>query len=92
MSCGPEISNMYMEGSVLKVRCSDAQRISLETHGRKAFAVVAADEPLRGAEFNLENFFSMVDRNDPNVFVYVTVTAPDGSYATTRAFYLNELI
>ena len=29
---------------------------------------------------------------DPNACVYVTVTALDGSYATTRAYFLNELI
>ena len=30
--------------------------------------------------------------DDPNAFVYVTVTAADGSYATTRAYFLNELV
>lgn len=92
MSCGPEITDVYMEGNVLKVACSDAQRINLESHGRMAKVVIADDVPLQEAEFDLENFFSQVDRNDPNVYVYVTVTASDGSYATTRAFYLNELI
>ena len=90
MSCGPEITSLYMEGKVLKVTCSDAQRISLETHGRMARNVLAGDEPLREAEFDLEPIFTKVD-GDPNAFVYITVTAPDGSYATTRAFYLNEL-
>jgi len=92
MSCGPQINDIYMEGNVLKVACSDAQCIRVETHGRMARTVVAADEPLREAELNLETFFSKVDRDDPNVFIYITVTAPDGTYATTRAFYLNELI
>ena len=92
MSCGPQINDIYMEGTVLKVTCSDAQCIRVETHGRMARTVVAADEPLREAELNLETFFSKVDRDDPNVFIYITVTAPDGTYATTRVFYLNELI
>ena len=92
MSCGPEITDLYMEGNVLKVTCSDAQRINLESHGRMAKVVIADDVPLREAKFDLETFFSQVNPDDPNVYVYVTVTASDGSYATTRAFYLNELI
>ena len=92
MSCGPEITELTIEGDVLKVTCSDAQRINLETYGRMAKVVLAANEPLREAEFDLEKFFSNVDCDDPNVFVYVTVTALDGSYATTRAYFLNELI
>jgi len=92
MSCGPEITSLRVEGNVLKVTCSNAQRINLETHGRMAQVVFATDEPLREAEFDLEKFFSNVDCDDPNVFVYVTVTALDGSYATTRAYFLNELI
>ena len=92
MSCGPEITSLCVEGNVLKVTCSDAQRINLETHGRMAQVVFATDEPLREAEFDLEKFFSNVDCDDPNVFVYVTVTALDGSYATTRPYYLKDLL
>ena len=91
MSCGPEITNLRVEGDVLKVTCSDAQRINLETHGRMAQVVFATDEPLREAEFNLDTFFSRVG-GDPDAFVYVTVTAPDGSYATTRPYYLKDLL
>jgi hypothetical protein len=91
MSCGPEITGLCIEGDVLKVTCSDAQRINLETHGRMAQVILAANEPLREAEFNLGTFFSRVD-GDPNAFVYVTVTAPDGSYATTRPYYLKDLL
>jgi len=92
MSCGPEITDICVEGNVLKVTCSDARQIRLETHGRMAKTVVAEDEPLQEAEFDLERFFSKVDRDDPNAFVYITVTAPDGSYAATRAFFLNEIL
>ena len=91
MSCGPEITAIYMEGNVLKVTCSDAQRINLETHGRMAQVVFAKDEPLREAEFDLDTFFSRVD-GDPGAFVFLTVTAPDGSYATTRPYYIKDLL
>jgi len=90
MSSGPEITRLYVEGDVLKVTCSDAQRITMETHGRMAKAVIAEDEPLREAEFSLDRFFTKTS-GDPDAFIYITVTAPDGSYATTRAYYMNEL-
>ena len=91
MSCGPEITDLYMEGNVLKVTCSDAQRVNLETQGRMAQVVLAEDAPLREAEFDLGTFFSRVD-GDPDAFVFLTVTAPDGSYATTRPYYLKDLL
>lgn len=91
MSCGPEITDLCMEGNMLKVTCSDAQRIQVETHGRMARAAVAEDKPLREAEFDLEKYISAVEDN-PNAFIYVTVTAPDGSYATTRPYYIKDLL
>ena len=91
MSCGPEITSLYMEGNVLKITCSDAVRINLETHGRQARMAFTKDEPLREAEFDLTDLFAKIE-NDNNPFIYLTVTAKDGSYATTRAFYLKELL
>ena len=91
MSCGPEITSLRVEGNVLKVTCSDAQRINLETHGRMAQVVLATAEPLQEAEFDLDTFFSRVN-GDPAAFIYVTVTAPDGSYAITRPYYLKDLL
>lgn len=91
MSCGPEITSLSIEGDVLKVTCSDAQRIVIETHGRPAQAVNAENEPIREAEFSLDSFFAKIN-GDPEAFIYITVTAPDGSYATTRPYYLNELV
>ena len=92
MSCGPKIKDITVQGDVVKVACSDAQRINLETHGRMAQAVIAEDTPLQEATFSLEKLLSRVDHNDPSVFIYITVTAPDGSYATTRPYYLKDLL
>ena len=91
MSCGPEITNLSVEGNVLKVTCSDAQRITVETHGRPAYAVNAEEEPIQEAEFPLDNFIAKAN-GDSEAFIYITVTAPDGSYATTRPYYLKELM
>jgi hypothetical protein len=91
MSCGPEITDLYLEGNVLKITCSDAQRINVETHARFAKVMVAEDKPLREAEFNLDRFFTKA-QEDPMALFYITVTAPDGTYATTRPYYLKELL
>ena len=91
MSCGPEITDLRIEGNILKVTCSDAQRINMETHGRPAQVVNAEGEPLREAEFPLDNFIAKTN-DDPNALFYITVTAPDGSYATTRPYYLKDLL
>lgn len=91
MSCGPQITGLWVENGVLKISCSDAQRIRMESHGRVAGVVTAQDAPLRGAEFPLDNFLTNYG-DDPNAFVYITVTGPDGSYAVTRAYYRKELL
>ena len=48
-------------------------------------------EPLREAEISLTKFFAQNDGN-PEAFIYITVTAPDGSYAVTRPYYLKDLL
>ena len=91
MSCGPEIAELYVENNVLKVTCSDAQRINMETHCRLAGVVFAQDEPLQEAEFALDHIFAKT-KGDPNAFIYITVTALDGTYAVTRPYYLKDLL
>lgn len=91
MSCGPEITELSVEGNMLKIACSDARQITLETHGRWAKRASAIDENwLHHAEFDLTNFCSRSE-GKPSAYVYLTVTAPDGTYATTRAYYIDEL-
>ena len=90
MSCGPEITDLSFEGTALKVACSDAQSIRMETHGRRADVVVTENEPLREATFQLDKILEKLG-NDPEAFLYITVTAPDGTYAVTRPYYLREL-
>jgi hypothetical protein len=91
MSCGPEISDISMEGNMLKITCSDAKRITLETHGRYAKISNADGENwLNEAQFDLTDFILRAN-GDNNAYVRLTVTAPDGTYACSRAYYLNEL-
>ena len=91
MSCGPQIDTLAVEGSTLKLTCSGAQKVALETYGRFARCVFAGkDALLESAEFDLTPFLEKC-AGDPAAYVYLTVTAPDGSYAVTRAYSLSEL-
>jgi len=91
MSCGPEISSLSIEGNILKLTCSNAKHITLESHGRFARCRTATDENwIQAAEFDLTDFLKKAD-SDPTTYIYLTVTAPDGTYAVTRAYYTNEL-
>ena len=90
MSCGPEITDLRVDGNVLKVSCSDAKRINFATHARLAQVVFADGEPIREAEFPLDDFFEKAV-DDPNALIYLTITAEDGTYAVTRPYYLKEL-
>jgi hypothetical protein len=91
MSCGPEILGLTMDENVLKITCSNAKRITLETHGRYAKIANAEGEKwLNSAQFDLTDFILRANGN-PDAYVRLTVTAPDGTYACSRAYYLNEL-
>lgn len=89
MSCGPEIFDLTIEENVVKITCSDARFVSLNNHGRFTRRVAAEEnKTLNEAEFDIAPFFEKADENS---FIYLTVVAADGSYATTRPYYLKEL-
>ncbi len=92
MSCGPEIHSLTLEDGVLDITCSDAATIIVETHNRIARRAVA--EPgavLNHARFDLTGFFELSRRYpQEHAFFRVTVFGPDGSYAATRAYWLDE--
>jgi hypothetical protein len=90
MSCGPEIRELSVENGILKVTCSPAERVCLQSFGRFARRVNAqAGESLTEAEFDLSVFYEKAD-GDPDLWIAVTVTDAAGKYATTRAYYLPE--
>ena len=91
MSCGPEIHSLTLEDNILRISCSDAQHILLETHSRFARRAQAVDGAyLREAEFDLTKLFEQ-SGDIPEAYFRLTVTAPDGTYAATRGYYLQEL-
>ena len=92
MSCGPQIFTLTVEDDNLKITCSEAKEILLETPGRFARRGSGKDNTtISEATFNLADFAAKFKDND-GAYVKITVFAPDGTYAVTRAYYLNELL
>ncbi len=93
MSCGPEIHSLTLEDGILDIACSEAREILVETHARSARRVVApAGETLTEASIDLTRFFQRCEETPKDhAFFRVTVFGPDGSYAATRAYWLDEL-
>ena len=92
MSCGPEIHSLTLEDGFLEIDCSDVKEILVETHTRAARYVKAeAGNSLTNAKIDLTRFFGW-NREVPseNAFFRVTVFGHDGSYAATRAYWVDE--
>lgn len=91
MSCGPEIFSLALEDKILKITCSDAQAIALDTDSRFHARIAAEDTRwIQEAVFDLTPFIENAHGNSEK-YIQLTVTAPDGTYAATRAYYLDEL-
>ena len=91
MSTGPEIFDITLEETIVTVKCSPARQITLTNHGRFARRVFAEGaETITKAEFDITDFFEKA--NTENSYILITVTDKDGNYASTRAYYLSELI
>ena len=91
MSCGPEIHSLTLDGNILKITCSDAKGVALESNARFTRQVHANGETLlQEAEFDLTKFKEVMEGQE-NAFIRLTVYAPDGTYAATRAYFLDEL-
>lgn len=90
-SCGPEIQSLTLEVDSLVITCSEAKEITLQTQARFARRCAGdRGEPITRGEFDL-SVWREKSAGNPNAFIRLTVTAPDGSYAVTRAYYLDEL-
>lgn len=89
-SCGPEIRSLTLEDGILRITCSSAARVQLLAHNR--FAQLAHDPAgtLTEAAFDITGWLKKQGDN-PNAFLRLIVTAADGSYAVTRAYWKEEL-
>lgn len=82
-SQGPEIHNLWFEGDVLHIDCSDVRSIRFNTGIRKAKKFSASEgEVLNTAEFEVLPEYK---------YVRVTITDSSGKSAYTNAYFTDEL-
>ena len=93
-STGPELYEVSIDDGVLTVRCSDAQRIYLDSGTRfaKAVSPKAPDKLVRSATFNVKAWLDACENeDDPRNWLRVSVVDAYGNFASTRAFFPDEL-
>lgn len=93
-STGPELYEVSIDDGVLTVRCSDAQRILLDSGTRLAKAVhpKAPDKLVRGATFNIRAWLDACEtEDDPRNWIRISTVDAYGNFASTRAFFAKEL-
>lgn len=95
-STGPEIYSLTLDGSELKITCSDARSIALETDCRvaKHEHAESSDKLLQEATFDLTKWIDASRTADctEKAYIRLTVYGPDGTRAYTRAYYFTELL
>lgn len=90
-SCGPEIKSLTLEEGKVRITCSPAAKVQLIAHNRYAQMDYAREGlPMEGAEFDVSKWLKVNEEKD-NAFLRFVVTAADGTYAVTRAYWMDEL-
>lgn len=94
-SSGPEIKELYLDGTVLHISCSDAERIVVSAERRVSFGKISENytELVNGAEFDLAGFVKdshLTEETFKNSYFRVTVKDVHGNEAYTRAYFLTE--
>lgn len=95
-SAGPEITEFSVEDGIVKVKCSPASKIYVNTERRTGWCKNADGELLTEAEFNITNYLNITkqekDRLPWKPFIRLTVVDEKGKRAYTRAYFLEEFI
>ena len=95
-STGPEIQELSLEGTKLKIRTSDAKHIMIFTHGRQSSLMLPKPEEssLCEAEIDLAGWIDSWKENDQQdkAFIRIIVTGVDGQKAYTSAYWYDELV
>ena len=86
-SCGPEISGIVWDEGKLHVSCTPGCRVQVVTQTRRAALAVA---PEGQVTIDMSKWLTH-SKGNGNAFLRLIVTAPDGSYAVSRAYWLDEL-
>lgn len=92
-STGPEIHELSLTDGQLHIQCSDAQFITLESGTRfnKRKNPTAPDKLLREATFNISKWLDDCRGESPLEWIRVVVHGPYGNFATSRAYWIDEL-
>lgn len=92
-STGPEISSLTLQNGVLRIKCSPAAQITVNSACRRAFVKLAETaEGLTEAEIDLHDwYFEPMAGVPENAWFRVTVYGTDGNKAYTRAFTREEV-
>ncbi len=92
-SCGPEITEMYLEDEVLVVKCSPAFSVTVSTQCRRNTILQAIDENgVEAARFDLSaHIKESKDFSVSEAYFRVTVRDFSGREAYSRAYFLDEL-
>ena len=95
-STGPEIHSLTVEGAALKITCSDARSIALESDCRfaKHLYPIHTHGLMREATFDLTKWMEASQENGltDQAYIRLTVYGPYGHRAYTRAYFLSELL
>lgn len=91
-STGPEIFGLFLEGDILTVQCSDARSASVESNIRFARTAypVHNDGLLREAKLDISVWRNAAEQN-PDDWIRITVHGSYGHYASTLAYFRDEL-
>ncbi len=91
-STGPEIHSLTLEGTTLRITCSDARSITLEGGNRfgRCAQPIHNDGLMREATFDITPWLN-VCKGLPQDWIRVVVHGPYGHYAATRGYTYEEL-
>ena len=67
------------------------ERLALFKYIRCKNVVAEGNDWIQEAEIDLTGLIDKI-KDDPSAYIHLTITAPNGTYAATRAYYLNELL
>lgn len=82
-SQGPEITSLVYDGDKIKIRCSEAEKITLSTaHRRRKIVYAENDKGITEAVF---------DVFDNDGYVRITVEDKYGKHANTNAYFIEDL-
>ena len=93
-STGPEIKELYLDGTELHVVTSEAVGVYVNTERRITYAKNATkDAPLTETVFDIKKYLdeSTPDKLLKRPYIRVTVRDAGGNFAWSRAYFLDEL-